>query len=76
VFENVVLRRILWPRRDEMTGGWRKQHNEMPRVLYSSTIIIRMIKSRRIGWEGHVAQMREKRNSYRLLKGKTTWVGG
>jgi hypothetical protein len=70
VFENKVLRRIFGPRRDEVTGGWRKLHNEELRDLYSSPSIIRIIKSRRMGWVGHVAQMGEKRNVYRLLVGK------
>jgi hypothetical protein len=70
VFENKVLRRIFGPIRDEMTGGWRKLHNEEFRDLYSSPSIIRIIKSRRIRWAGHVARMGEKRNTYRLLVGK------
>jgi hypothetical protein len=53
-----------------MTGGWRKQHNEEIHNLYASQIIIRMIKSRRMRWAGHVARLREKRNLYRLLVGK------
>jgi hypothetical protein len=70
VFENKVLRRIFGPKRDEMTGGWRKLHNEELRDLYSSPSIIRIIKSRRMRWAGHVARMGEKRNAYRLLVGK------
>jgi hypothetical protein len=50
-----------------VTGDWRKLHNEELRDLYSSPSIIRMIKSRRMKWEGQVAQMGEKRNAYRLL---------
>jgi hypothetical protein len=73
VFENRVLRRIYGPKRDEVTGEWRKLHNEELRDLYSSLSIIRMIKSRRMIWAGHVARMGEKRNAYRLLVGK---VGG
>jgi hypothetical protein len=69
VFENRVLRRIFGPR-DEVTGEWRKLHNEELRDLYSSPSIIRIFKSRRMGWAGHVAQMRTKRNAYRLLVGK------
>jgi hypothetical protein len=65
-----VLRRIFGPRRDEVTGVWRKLHNEEFRDLYSSPSIIRKIKSRRMRWAGHVARMREKRNAYRLLVGK------
>jgi hypothetical protein len=57
-----------------MTGEWREQYNEVPRDLYFS-LSIRMIRSRRIGLEGHVAQMREKRTAYRLLMGKND-VGG
>jgi hypothetical protein len=55
VFENRVLRRIFGPKRDEVTGDWRKLHNEEFHNLYSSPNIIRMIKSRRITWAGHVA---------------------
>jgi hypothetical protein len=55
VFENRVLRRIFGPKRDEVTGGWRKLHNEELHNLYSSPSIIRMIKSRRMRWTGHVA---------------------
>jgi hypothetical protein len=67
VFENSVLRRIFGPKRNEVTGGWRKLHNEELHSLYSSPSIIRMIKSRRMKLTGHVAQMREKRNVYRIL---------
>jgi hypothetical protein len=56
VFENKVLRRILGPKRDEVTGGWRKLHNEELRDLYSSPSIIRIIKSRKMRWAGHVAE--------------------
>jgi hypothetical protein len=52
VFENKVLTRIFGPKRDEVTGGWRKMHNEELRDLYSSPSIIRIIKSRRMRWEG------------------------
>jgi hypothetical protein len=55
VFENRVLRRIFGQKRDEVTGGWRKQRNEELHNLYSSPNIIRMIKSRRIRWVGHAA---------------------
>jgi hypothetical protein len=64
VFEN---RRIFGLRVVEVKGGWRKLHNEELRDLYSSPSIIRIIKSRRIRWAGHVARMVEKRNAYRLL---------
>jgi hypothetical protein len=57
VFENRVLRRIFGPKRDEVTGEWRKLHNEELRDLYSSPSIIRIIKSRRMRWAGHVARM-------------------
>jgi hypothetical protein len=56
VFENRVLRRIFGPKRDEMTGEWRKLHNEELRDLCSSPSIIRIIKSRRMRWAGHVAR--------------------
>jgi hypothetical protein len=70
VFENRVLRKIFGPKRDEVTGEWRNLHNEGLRDLYSSPSIIRIIKSRRMKWEGHVARMGEKRNMYRLLVGQ------
>jgi hypothetical protein len=70
VFENRVLRRIFGSKMDEVTGAWRKLHNKELRNLYSSPSIIRIIKSRRMRWAGHVAQMGEKRNAYRLLVGK------
>jgi hypothetical protein len=59
VFENRVLRRISGPRRDEVTGEWRKLHNEELHSLYSYPNIIRQIKSRKIRWAGHVARMVE-----------------
>jgi hypothetical protein len=67
VFENRVLRRIFGPKGDELTGGWKKLHNEELHNLYSSPSIIRMIKSRRMRGAGHVARMGEKRNAYRIL---------
>jgi hypothetical protein len=70
VFENRVLRRIFGPNRSEVTGDWRKLHNKEFHNLYSSPNIIRMIKSRRMRWAGHVAQIGEKRNAYRILVGK------
>jgi hypothetical protein len=57
VFENRVLRRIFGPKRDEVTGGWRKLHNDELHNLYLSPSVIRMIKSRRMKWAGHVARM-------------------
>jgi hypothetical protein len=70
VFGNRVLRRIFGPKRDEVTGGWRKLHNEEVHDLYSSTSKIRIIKSRRMRLMGHVTRMGEKRNVYGLLVGK------
>jgi hypothetical protein len=57
VFENRVLRKIFGPKRDEVTGEWRKLHNEELRDLYSSPSIIRIIKPRRMRWVGHIARM-------------------
>jgi hypothetical protein len=71
VFENRVLGRIFGLKRDEVTGEWRKLHNEELRDLYTLPSIIRIIKSRRMRWAGHVAGMGEKRNAYRLLVGKS-----
>jgi hypothetical protein len=70
VFENRVLRRILGPKRDGVTGERRKLPNEELHNLYSSPDIIRQIKSRRMRWSGHVARMGEGRNVYRVLVGK------
>jgi hypothetical protein len=61
VFENRVLRNIFGPKRDEVAGGWGKLDNEEVRDLYSLPCIIRMIKSRRMRWAGHVARMGENR---------------
>jgi hypothetical protein len=58
VFENKVLRRIFGPKWDEVTGEWRKLHNEMLQDLYSSPCIIRIIKRRRMRWAGNIARMR------------------
>ena len=60
VFENKVLRRIFGPRRDELTGDWRRLHNEELNYLYSSSNIVRVIKLRRMRWAGHVARMGEE----------------
>jgi hypothetical protein len=70
VFENRVLRRIFGPKRDGVTGEWRKLLDEELHDLYSLPNIIRIIKSRRMRWAAHVARMGEKRNAYRLLVGK------
>ena len=60
-----MLRRIFGPKRDEITGEWRKLHNEELHDLYSSPNIVRVIKSRRIRWAGHVARLEEGRGVYR-----------
>jgi hypothetical protein len=70
VFENRVLRRIFGPKRDEVTGEWRRLHHEELNDLYSSPNIIRVIKSRRMRWMGHVARMGEGRVAYRILVGR------
>ena len=70
VFENKVLKRIFGPKRDEVTGEWRKLHNEELNDLYSSLNIVRVIKSRRMRWAGHVACTGEERGVYRVLMGK------
>jgi len=70
VFENRVLRRIFGPKRDEVTGEWRKLHNEELNDLYCSPNIFRVIKSRKIRYAGHVARMGERRGGYRVLMGK------
>jgi hypothetical protein len=69
-FENRLLRRLLGLKRDEVTGGWRKLHNEELHNLSSSPSIIRMVKSRGMKWTWHVARMGERRNAYRILVGK------
>jgi hypothetical protein len=79
VFENRVLRRISGPKRDEVTGEWRKLHNEELHILYSSPNIIRQIKSRKMRLARHVARMGVERNVYRqgfdgkARKKETTW---
>jgi hypothetical protein len=70
VFGNRVLRRIFGPKRDEVTGDWRKLHTGELHNLYSSADIIRQIKSRRMRWAGHVARMEEDRKVYNVLVGK------
>ena len=72
VFENRVLRRIFGPKRDEVTEEWRKLRNEEINDLYCSSSTVRMIKSRRIRWAGHVARMWERIDVYRVLVGKLT----
>jgi hypothetical protein len=66
-----VLRRIFGPKRDEVTEEWRRLHNEELYALYSSPNIIRVIKSRKLRWSGHVARMGERRGAYRALVGKS-----
>jgi hypothetical protein len=70
VFKNRLLRRIFRRKRDDVIGCWRKLHNEELHNLFPSSSIIRMIKSRRMRWAGHVARMGEKRNACRILVGK------
>ena len=70
VFENRVLRRVFGPKRDEVTGEWRKLHNEEISDLYSVPNILRVVKSRRMRWAGHVARMGEGRGVHRVLVGK------
>jgi hypothetical protein len=70
VFKNRVLRRVLGPKRDEVTGEWRKMHNEELNDLYSLPNIVRVVKSRRMTWAGHVTRMGEDRGVCRVLVGK------
>ena len=70
VFEIILLRRTFGPRRDEVTGEWRRLHNDERNDLYSSPNIVRVIKSRRMRWAGHVARMGEERGVYMVLVGK------
>jgi hypothetical protein len=70
VFEYRVLRRIIGPKRDEVTGERRKLHNEEFNDLYFSPNSIRVINLRRMGWAGHVARMGERRGEYKVLVGK------
>ena len=69
VFENRVLR-VFGPKREEVTGEWRKLHNEELSDLYSLLNIMRVVKSRRMSWAGHVARMGEGRGVHRVLVGK------
>jgi len=66
----MALRRIFGPRKDRVRGEWRRLHNEEPNDLYSSPNIVRVIKSRRMRWAGHVARMGVERGVYRVLVGK------
>ena len=70
MFENTVLRKIFGPRRDEVTGEWRRLHNEELNDLYSSPNNVRVIKSRRMRWAGYVMRMGDKKGAYRVLVGK------
>jgi hypothetical protein len=70
VFENRVLRRVFGPKKDEVTGEWRKLHNEELSDLYSLPNILRVVKSSRMRWAGHVVCMEEGRGVYRVLVGK------
>ena len=70
MFENMVLRRIFGPRRDKVTGEWRRLYTNVLNDLYTSPNIVRVIKSRRMRWAGHVARMGEEWGVYRVLVGK------
>jgi hypothetical protein len=70
IFENRVLRRIFGPKRDEVTGEWRKLYSEELHILYSSADVIMQIKSKRMRWAGYVARMGGERNIYKVLLGK------
>jgi hypothetical protein len=70
VFENRVLRRVFGPKRDEVTGEWRKLYNVVLSDLYSLPNIVRVVKSRRMRWAGHVARMGEGRGVYRVMVGR------
>ena len=69
MFENRVLRRVFGPKRDEVTGEWRKLHNKELRDFYSLPNIVRVVKSRRMRWAGHMARMGEGRGVHRVLVG-------
>jgi len=75
VFENTVLRRIFGPRRDKVMEEWRRLYNEELNDLYSSPNIVRVIKSRRMRWDVHVARMGEERGVYRVFLGKPDGKG-
>ena len=66
MFDNTVLRRIFGPKKDEVTGEWRKLHNEELNDLYCSPDIVRVIKSRRMRWAGYIARVRERKGVYRV----------
>ena len=70
VFENRVLRKVFGPKRDEVTGEWRKLHNEELNDLYSLPNIVRVVKSRRMRWAGHVARLGEDSGVHRVLVGR------
>ena len=70
MFENRVLRRVFGPKRDDVTGEWRKLHNEELNDLYSLPNMVRVVKSRRMRWTGHVARMGEDIVVHRVLVGK------
>ena len=70
MLENRVLRRIFGPKRDEVTGEWRKLHNKELNDMYSLPDIVRMIKKRRMRWARYVARMEERITVYRVLVGK------
>ena len=70
VFENRVLRRVFGSKKDEVTGEWGKLHNEELSDLYALPNIVRVVKSRRMRWAGHVARMGEGRGVHRVLVGK------
>ena len=76
-FKNIVLRRVFGPKRDEVTGEWRKLHNEELSVLYSLPNIVWVVKSRRMRWVGHVVHIGQGRGVYRVLvvepEGKNHW---
>jgi len=77
VFDNMVLRRIFVPKREEVTGEWRRQHNEELNDLYTTPNIVRVIKSRIMRWTGYVARVGEEKVVYRVLlrkpEGKNQW---